>query len=73
METFYLLEQSWVLQESNFSLKPEQDPPLCSGTVLYLVDFWFPPPQLLEQHPVDDQGDHWQLAEKDITLKLCML
>ena len=50
--------QPWVLQESDFSLKPEQDPPLLSKTVLYLVDFCNPPPHVLEHDPLDVQLDH---------------
>ena len=50
--------QSWVLQESVFSLKPEQDPPLLSDMVLYLLDFCDPPPQLLEHDPLGVQFDH---------------
>ena len=50
--------QSWVLQGSDFSLEPEQDPPLLSETVLVLVDFCDPPPQLLEHEPLGVQSDH---------------
>ena len=55
--------QSWVLQEEVFSLKPEQDPPLLSDTVLYLLYFCDPPPQLLEHGPIGVQLDHWQSTE----------
>ena len=58
--------QSWVLQESDFSLKPEQDPPLLSDTVLYLVDFCNPPPQVLEHDPLVVQPDHWQSTENKV-------
>ena len=57
------LVQSCVLQESIFSLKPEQDPPLLPDTILSLVYFWNPPPQLLEQDPLIIQFDHWQSPE----------
>ena len=50
--------QSWVLQDSDFSLKPGQDPPLLSGMVLSLVKFCDPPPQLLEHDPLGVQLDH---------------
>ena len=58
--------QSWVLQETVFSLVPEQDPPLLSGTVLYLVKFCDPTPQLLEHLPLGVQLDHWQSTEDTI-------
>ena len=50
--------QSWVLQGSDFSLEPKQDPPLLSEAVLVLVDFFDPPPQLFEQDPLTVQLDH---------------
>ena len=50
--------QLWVLQESCFSLEPKQDPPLLPDKVLCLIDFFVPPPQLLEHGPLDDQLDH---------------
>ena len=50
--------QDWLLQELDFSLEPEQVPPLLSCTLLGLVDFWVPPPQLLEHDPHADQFDH---------------
>ena len=69
--------RSWnslVLQGSYFSLEPEQDPPLLSCTVLYLVYFWVPPPQVAEHDPLAnqlnhdqlDQLDHWQSTETNI-------
>ena len=50
--------QACILQESVFSFEPEQEPPLLSNTVLSLVNFWDPPPQLLEHEPFGVQSDH---------------
>ena len=50
--------QPWLLQDWDFSLEPEQVPPLLSCTLLDLVDFWVPPPQVLEHDPQPDQFDH---------------
>ena len=54
--------QPWLLQDAYFTLEPEQVPPYFSCTVLYLVDFRVPPPQLFEQDPYEDQLDHLQFT-----------
>ena len=50
--------QAWILQDWDFSLDPEHVPPLLCCTVLDLVDFWVPTPQVLEHDPHADQFDH---------------
>ena len=51
-------EQLSVLQSSYIVYDPEQDPPLLSVTVLYLVYFCRPPSQVLEHNPLVFQSDH---------------
>ena len=52
-----------VLQSSNFSFEPGQDPlPLFLDPIINLVYLCLPPPQLLEHDPLAVQSDHWQMS-----------